>query len=84
MFTLPSAHLQIPAPKPLLTPQPTLRIYHKCRAVYKFTCKCCDNFYVENTENTHKQRMEQHFQDVTLPKILDENSEYFAAHFTNN
>ena len=36
----------------------------RCCVIYKVTCKCCGDFYVGNTQNTLKKRMEQHFQDV--------------------
>ena len=27
----------------------------RCCVVYKVTCKCCGNLYVENTQNTQKE-----------------------------
>ena len=29
--------------------------YRRCCVIYKVTCKCCDNFYVGNTQNTLKK-----------------------------
>ena len=52
----------------------------KCCVVYKVTYKFCGDFYVGNIKNTKKK--EQHFQDVSQKVMHDNNSDYFATHFT--
>ena len=48
------------------------------------TCKCCGDFYVVNTQNTLKKRMEQHFQDVAQKVANNKSSDSFAAHFAKH
>ena len=56
----------------------------RCCVIYKVTCKWCGDFYVVNTQDNLKKRMEQHFQDVAQKVMNDKNSESLAAHFDNN
>ena len=56
----------------------------RCYVIYKVTCKCYGDFYVGNTQNTVKKRMEQHFQDVAQKVANDKNSDSFAAHFAKH
>ena len=56
----------------------------RCCVIYKVTCKCYGDFYLENTENTLKKQMEQHFQHVAQKVANDKNLETFAAHFAKN
>jgi len=60
----------------------------KCRhsiVVYKATCKICDKFYVGNTQQKLKLRMNQHYMDVRnlVNKQLtsDSYARHFASHF---
>ena len=48
--------------------------------VYKVTCKFCENYYVENTQNKLKI-MEQNLQDVDQKVLYDNNLDNFAANF---
>ena len=52
-----------------------------CYVVYNVICKICILVYVGNTQNNIKI-MEQHFQDVAQKIQHDENSDTFAAHFS--
>ena len=54
-----------------------LQMLHFLQVTWRF----CGNFYVRNTQNTPKIRMEQNFQDVSHKAMHDNNMEYFAAHF---
>ena len=49
--------------------------------VYNLICNICILVYVGNTQNNIKI-MEQHFQDVAQKIQHDENSDTFAAHFS--
>ena len=51
---------------------------------YKVTCRQSLSFYVVNTQNTFKKRMEQLFQDVDKKLQNDKNSDTFAAHFAQH
>lgn len=56
----------------------------KCRkslVVYKATCKFCDCFYIGNTQQKLKKRMEQHFGETCKQVNEGDKSDSFAAHF---
>ena len=58
----------------------------ECRTycvVYKVACRQCISFYVGKTQNTLKNRMEQHFQDVTQ-KVQYDKTRYFCGSFRSN
>ena len=54
--------------------------YQRCCVFYKFTYKCCGDFYDVNTQNTLKI-MEQNFQNVAQKIMHNINLDSFAAHF---
>ena len=61
----------------------------KCRTsivVYKATCKVCEKFYVGNTQQHLKKRMNQHFSEtrslVSKNLTSDTFAKHFATHFT--
>jgi len=60
----------------------------KCRTsivLYKATCKVCEKFYVGNTQQHLKKRMNQHFSEtrslVSKNLTSDTFAKHFAAHF---
>lgn len=59
----------------------------KCRksvVVYKANCKLCNCFYIGNTQQKLKKRMEQHFGETTKLVNDGEKSDSFAAHFASH
>ena len=59
----------------------------KCRSsilVYKAECKECKSFYIGNTQQHLKKRMNQHFNDVRSMVNKDEPSDSFAKHFASH
>ena len=55
----------------------------KC-IVYEVTCKLCNNCYVGNTQQTFKDRMNGHFNDVQKLVCKKVQSDSFARHFAKH
>ena len=59
----------------------------KCREttlVYKVTCTVCDKQYIGNTQQTLKERMNGHYQDVRYLVKIGKHSDSFAKHFAEH
>ena len=60
----------------------------KSIVIYKATCKECGCYYLGNTQQKLKLRMNQHFADtkdlVNNDKFSDSFAKHFASHFKNN
>ena len=52
--------------------------------VYEVTCKLCNNCYVGNTQQTFKDRMNGHFNDVQKLVCKKVQSDSFARHFAKH
>ncbi len=56
----------------------------KSLVVYKATCKLCNKFYIGNTQQKLKERMQQHFSDTARLCNDGVKSDSFAAHFASH
>ena len=52
--------------------------------VYKVTCKCCNMYYIGNTQQQYKNRMGGHFNDVQKLLSKDIKSDSYAKHFATH
>ena len=60
---------------------------NKCRnsvLVYKSTCLDCNKFYIGNTQQHLKKRMNQHFIETRALVNKNETSDSFAKHFASH
>ena len=60
---------------------------NNCRqsvVIYKATCKCCGQYYIGNTQQHLKERMNNHFQDTVRQIKYNINSDTFSKHFAQH
>ena len=58
--------------------------YRSSILIYKATCKHCGCYYIGNTQQHLKNRMNQHFSELINLVNKSETSDYFAQHFTSH
>ena len=56
----------------------------KCCIVYKVTCRICGEIYIGNTQQTLKDRMKGHYNDVQQLVQNGKFSDSFARHFSQH
>ena len=65
---------------------PIMVTCRKCCIVYKVTCRICGEIYIGNTQQTLKDRMKGHYNDVQQlvqnGKFSDSFARHFAQHFS--